>query len=48
VRIRFSCGNPQFALSRVLAAKGAIRVIEGARLRHRLDDEIDALRRMYD
>jgi proteasome accessory factor B len=47
VRLRFSCGNPEFAVSRILAAKGAIRVRSGARLLQRLRDELSAVADTY-
>jgi len=47
VRVRFPCGNPDFVASRVLAAKGSIRVLAGARLRKRLADELAVLERSY-
>lgn len=47
VRVRFVCHNPDFAVSRVLEAKGAIRVRRGPRLRKRIADELTAVRGMY-
>jgi proteasome accessory factor B len=47
VRLRFSCGNPEFAVSRILAAKGAIHVRSGARLLQRLRDELSAVADTY-
>ena len=47
VRLRFACGNPEFAVSRILAAKGAIRVRSGARLLQRLRDELSAVADTY-
>ncbi|HYU16459.1 MAG TPA: WYL domain-containing protein [Candidatus Acidoferrum sp.] len=47
VRMRFSCGNADFALSRIMAAKGAIRVVSGPRLLQRLRDELDAVTEHY-
>ena len=47
VRVRFACGNPEFAVSRILAAKGAIRVRSGARLLQRLRDELTAVADTY-
>jgi proteasome accessory factor B len=47
VRLRFSCGNPEFAMSRILAAKGAIRVRSGGRLLQRLRDELSAVADTY-
>lgn len=46
--IRFSCGNPEFAVSRVLASKGAITVRQGERLRRRLTEELAAVAARYD
>jgi predicted DNA-binding transcriptional regulator YafY len=45
--VRFTCGNLDYAVSRVLAAKGSVRVLEGERLRRRLADELDAVRELY-
>lgn len=45
--VRFPCGNPDFAVSRVLAAKGAIRVRKGARLRAQLGAELEAIAGRY-
>ncbi len=45
--ITFDCTNPEFATSRVLAAKGAIRVLRGARLQARIRDELDAIAGFY-
>ena len=47
VRVRFSCGNPEYAASRVLAAKGGIRVKRGPTLRKRIADELASMRAMY-
>jgi proteasome accessory factor B len=47
LRVRFQCTNPDFAVSKVLGAKGGIRVLEGANLRQRLADELVAIRRHY-
>jgi proteasome accessory factor B len=47
VTLRFACGNPEFAVSRILAAKGAIRVLTGARLQQRLRDELSAVADTY-
>jgi proteasome accessory factor B len=46
--ITFDCTNPEFAVSRVLAAKGAIRIMRGDKLRARLADELDAIDARYD
>ena len=45
--ITFDCANPEFATSRVLGAKGAIRVTRGDRLRARLAAELDAIEERY-
>ena len=45
--VRFRCGNPEFAVSRVLAAKGAIVVEKGDRLKARLTAELDAIAARY-
>ncbi len=46
-RIRFACGNPEYAVSRVLAAKGGIVVHRGARVRQRLANELAAIQERY-
>lgn len=46
--VRFSCGNPDFAVSRVLASKGAITVRRGERLRRLLAEELAAVATRYD
>ena len=45
--IRFSCANPDYAVSRILAAKGSIRIRRGQGLRQRLGDELDTIRAGY-
>lgn len=45
--ICFPCGNPEFAVSRVLASKGAITVRQGERLHRRLADELAAIAARY-
>jgi len=47
VCVRFECGNPEYAVSRVLAAKGAIRVRRGDGLRKIIADELASVRAMY-
>ena len=47
VAIRFPCGNPDFAVSKVLQAKGSIVVERGERLRRRLADELAATEARY-
>jgi proteasome accessory factor B len=47
VRLRFACGNPDFAVSRILAAKGAIRVLSGPRLLQRLQGELASVADHY-
>ncbi len=46
--ITFDCTNPEFAAMRVLAAKGAIQVTRGERLRARIAAELDAIAARYD
>ena len=45
--ITFDCANPEFAASRVLAAKGAIHVVRGERLRARIAEELAAIALRY-
>jgi proteasome accessory factor B len=45
--VTFDCTNPEFAVSKVLAAKGAIHVSRGDRLRARILDELDAIAALY-
>jgi len=45
--VTFDCGNFEFAATRVLAAKGAIRLLRGERLRARIYDELDAIEAHY-
>jgi predicted DNA-binding transcriptional regulator YafY len=47
ILITFDCSNLEFATTRVLAAKGAIRPLRGARLRARIFDELDAIEAHY-
>ncbi len=47
VRVQFSCTNPDFAVSKILAAKGAILVRQGDRLRKRLVAELEAIAGRY-
>jgi hypothetical protein len=47
ILITFDCGNFEFAATRVLAAKGAIRLVRGDRLRARIHDELDAIEAHY-
>ena len=46
--ITFDCGNFEFAATRILAAKGAIRIVRGERLRARLFVDLDLIGRHYD
>jgi len=46
--ITFDCTNPEFAVVRVLAAKGAIRVLRGDKLRARIAEELDAIGERYE
>jgi proteasome accessory factor B len=45
--IRFGCGNPDYVVSRVLAAKGGILIRRGDRLRSRIAAELHAIREHY-
>jgi proteasome accessory factor B len=45
--VRFACGNPEFAVSKILAAKGAIAIRKGDRLRRRLAEELAAVAARY-
>jgi proteasome accessory factor B len=45
--VTFDCGNFEFAVTRVLAAKGAIRVVRGERLRARILEELDQIDTHY-
>jgi proteasome accessory factor B len=46
--VTFDCTNPEFAVSKVLAAKGAIHITRGDRLKARIQDELDAIAGQYD
>jgi proteasome accessory factor B len=46
--ITFDCANPEFAAMRVLAAKGAIKVTRGDKLRARIASELDAVGARYE
>jgi proteasome accessory factor B len=45
--ITFDCTNPEFAVNKVLAAKGAIQVTRGDRLKARIVAELDAIAESY-
>jgi proteasome accessory factor B len=45
--VTFDCTNLEFAATRILAAKGAIRVTRGDRLRARIAKELDAIAAHY-
>jgi proteasome accessory factor B len=47
ILVTFDCGNLEFAATRVLAAKGAIRLVRGEQLRARIVDELDAIAAHY-
>ena len=47
LRVTFSCGNPDFAMSRILASKGGIVVRKGSRLKTRVAAELDQLNQEY-
>ena len=46
--VALPCGNPEFVVSKILAAKGAIAVRRGDRLRHRVADELAAIAARYE
>ena len=46
--VTFDCTNPEFAVSKVLAAKGAIHVGRGDKLKARINDELDAIAGQYE
>jgi proteasome accessory factor B len=46
--VTFDCSNLEFAATRILAAKGAIRLLRGQRLRARIHDELDAIAAHYE
>jgi proteasome accessory factor B len=46
--VTFDCANFEFAATRILAAKGAIRIVRGERLRTRVLGELDGIGRHYD
>jgi len=46
--ITFDCTNPEFAAMRILAAKGAIQVTRGDKLRARIAAELDAISGRYE
>ncbi len=46
-RLRFSCGNPDYLISRVIAAKGALRVLSPASMKARVKDELAAVAEKY-
>src|SRR5262249_58560942 len=41
--VTFDCSNLEFAATRILAAKGAIHLLRGERLRARIRDGLDAI-----
>lgn len=47
VRIRFKTGNPDFVVSRVLASKGAMRLLEGQQCKTLLSQELAAIEALY-
>ncbi len=47
VRIRFQTGNPDYVVSRILSAKGAMRIIEGERCKEGLAEELSAIAELY-
>lgn len=47
-RVRFTCGNPDYVVSRVLAAKGGLVLRAGARAKERLARELSAVAAYYE
>jgi hypothetical protein len=47
VVVRFPCTNPDFAVSRILAAKGSVRLRRGDGLRQRIVDELASVAEHY-
>ena len=47
VRIRFETGNPEFVVSRILASKGAMRLLEGEQCKAMLASELAAIEAIY-
>jgi proteasome accessory factor B len=45
--VTFDCSNLEFAATRILAAKGAIGLLRGERLRARIHEELDAIDAHY-
>ena len=45
--VTFDCGNFEFAATRILAAKGAIKILRGERLRARIAEELAAVEAHY-
>jgi proteasome accessory factor B len=45
--VTFDCSNLEFAATRILAAKGAIKILRGDRLRAKIVDELDAIDTHY-
>ena len=47
VRIRFETGNPDFVVSRILASKGSMRLLEGEQCKALLAEELAAIEAIY-
>ncbi|MCP4447355.1 MAG: WYL domain-containing protein [Myxococcales bacterium] len=47
VRIRFETGNPDFVVSRILASKGAMKLLEGEQCKALLLEELAAIEAIY-
>jgi proteasome accessory factor B len=47
VRIRFETGNPDFVVSRILASKGAMRLLEGEQCKVLLSEELASIEAIY-
>jgi len=47
VSVRFPCGNPDYTVTRILSAKGAIKVLEGLNLKKRLKDGLASIKENF-
>lgn len=45
--VTFDCGNFEFAATRILSAKGAIKIVRGERLRARIVEELESIEKHY-
>ena len=46
--VAFDCGNPEFVVSRILAANGGLRIVEGTNVTRRLQQELTAIQERYE